>query len=77
MNIFGDRILIEKVLEKKTAMDSKGEFKGVVKVLALGEDFKQGSKRQIVVGDKLKVGGTSDFGDESYVSDKQILRWID
>ena len=39
MKIFGDRILVEKILEKKTAMDSKGEFKGVVKVLAIGDKF--------------------------------------
>jgi hypothetical protein len=77
MDIFGDRILVEKILEKKTAMDSKGEFRGIVKVLAIGEDFKQGTKKQIAVGDKLKVGGTSDFGDESYIIDKQILRWVD
>ena len=75
MNIFGDRILVEKVLEKKTAMDSKGEFKGVVKVLAIGDKFDK--SHGIQVGDKLRVGGTSDFGDESYIIDKQILRWID
>jgi len=75
MNIFGDRILVEKVLEKKTVMDSKGEFKGVVKVLAIGDKFDK--SHGIQVGDKLRVGGTSDFGDESYIIDKQILRWID
>ena len=75
MNIFGDRILVEKVLEKKTAMDAKGEFKGVVKVLAIGDKFDK--SHGIQVGDKLRVGGTSDFGDESYIIDKQILRWID
>ena len=73
MKIFGDRILVEKVLEKKTAMDSKGEFKGIVKVLAIGDKFDKSYGVQ--VGDKLKVGGTSDFGDESYIIDKQILRW--
>jgi len=73
MRIFGDRLLVERILEKKTAMDSKGEFKGVVKVLAIGDKFDK--SHGIQVGDKLRVGGTSDFGDESYIIDKQILRW--
>lgn len=73
MRIFGDRILVEKILEKKTAMDSKGEFKGIVKVLAIGDKFDKSYGVQ--VGDKLFVGGTSDFGNESYIIDKQILRW--
>ena len=77
MEIYGDRILVERILEKKTAMDSKGEFKGVVKVLAIGEDFKQGSKRQIIVGDKLIVTGDLLVNGESYIIDKQILRWAD
>jgi hydrogenase maturation factor len=76
MNIFGDRLLVERVLEKKTAMDSKGEFKGVVIVLGIGEDFKQGSKRQVKVGDSLLVTGDFLVNGESYVIDKQILRWI-
>ena len=54
-------------------MDSKGEFKGIVKVLAVGDKFDKSYGVQ--VGDKLFVGGTSDFGSESYIIDKQILRW--
>lgn len=73
MKIFGDKILVEKILEKKTAMDSKGEFKGTVKVLAIGDKFDK--SHGVQVEDTLKVGGTSDFGDESYIIDKQILRW--
>ena len=73
MKIFGDRILVEKILEKKTAMDSVGEFKGVVKVLAIGDKFDK--SHGVQVGDKLRVGGTSDLLGESYIIDKQILRW--
>lgn len=74
-NVFGERVLVKKIFEKTTELEPVGKFNGLVKVLEIGEDFKQGTKRQVVVGDILKVAGTSDFGDETYVIDKQILRW--
>lgn len=73
MRVFGDRLLVERILEKKTVMDSKGEFKGKVKVLAIGDKFDK--SHGVQVGDELIVSGDFLVNGESYVIDKQILRW--
>jgi hypothetical protein len=70
--IFGERILVEKVMTQGKSVLDKEQFKGEVKVLAIGEEAVHWG---INIGDKLVVSGMTDFNNESYVHKNQIMRW--
>lgn len=70
--IFGERILVEKIMTLGTSVLEKPQFKGEVEVLAVGVEA---SGWGIEVGDKLIVSGMTDFNGESYVHKNQIMRW--
>ena len=72
MKVYGKRLKVDKVLVKKTQMDSVGVFEGEVIVTHVGEEATDWGIKE---GDHLLVGATSDFlnGRHSYVSELQIL----
>lgn len=73
--IFGEWILVEKELEKQTALDKIGTFKGIVKILGIGEDLKD---TKLKVKDRVRVGSNpNEINGECYISEHQILRWED
>lgn len=71
--VFGELILVEKIIKKQNVMDKEGTFNDRVKVLAIGEDLKH--KTLVKVDDILFVGGFMDKGGETYIAESQILRW--
>lgn len=71
--VFGEYILVEKVIKKLNVMDKEGTFSNRVKVLAIGEALKD--KTFLKVGDVLVVGGFLDKNGETYIAESQILRW--
>jgi len=70
--VFGDLILVEKVMHKETVMDKIGVFKNRVKVVAIGEGL---TETPIKVDDVLVVGGLMERDGEVYIAESQILRW--
>lgn len=71
--VFGDRIMVSKIMSPpKTAME-KEQFKGEVLVLAVGDGAKDWG---VVEGDKILVSGHTEFNGECYVHKNQIMRWI-
>ncbi len=71
--IFGERLLVEKIMTPPASLMEKEQFKGEVLVLAVGEDAKSWG---ISEGDKLIVSGMTEFNGECYVHKNQIMRWI-
>ena len=71
--IFGERLLVEKIITPAASLMEKEQFKGEVLVLAIGEGAKDWG---ISEGDKLIVSGHTDFNEETYVHKSQIMRWI-
>lgn len=70
-NIFGERVMVKSLLEKKTITKTE-EFKGIVEVIAVGHKFDQSFP--LSVGDKLLVTGTQNIHGEEYVLPSQIVR---
>ena len=70
--VFGDLILVEKVMHKETVMDKIGVFKNRVKVVAIGEGL---TETPVKVDDILVVGGLMERDGEVYIAESQILRW--
>jgi len=70
--VFGELILVEKVMHKETVMDKIGVFKNRVKVVAIGEGL---TETPIKVDDVLVVGGLMERDGEVYIAESQILRW--
>jgi len=70
--VFGELILVEKVMHKETVMDKIGVFKNRVKVIAIGEGL---TETPIKVDDVLVVGGLMERDGEVYIAESQILRW--
>lgn len=71
--VFGEYILVEKVIKKQNVMDKEGTFNNRVKVLSIGEGLKD--KTSVKVGDVLVVGGFLEKNGETYIAESQILRW--
>lgn len=71
--VFGERLLVEKVMTPAASITQKEQFKGEVLVLAIGEGAKDWG---ISEGDKLIVSGMTEFNGECYVHKNQIMRWI-
>lgn len=71
--VFGERILVEKLMTPGKSVLDKAEFRGEVLVLAIGEEAKGWG---INTNDRLIVSGTMDFNEEVYVHRNQILRWV-
>ncbi len=73
----GELILVEKILEKQTAMEKNGVFKGVVKIVQFGEEVKT---EGLSVGDRVLVRDPEygiyecKFTKECYIHRGQILR---
>jgi len=70
--IFGELILVEKIMIKENVMDKTGVFKNRVKVVAIGEGL---TKTPVKVDDVLVVGGLMERDGEVYIAESQILRW--
>ena len=70
--VFGELILVEKVMHKETVMDKIGVFKNRVKVIAIGEGL---TETPVKVDDVLVVGGLMERDGEVYIAESQILRW--
>jgi len=70
--VFGELILVEKVMHKETVMDKIGVFKNRVKVIAIGEGL---TDTPVKVDDVLVVGGLMERDGEVYIAESQILRW--
>ena len=70
--IFGELILVEKIMVKENVMDKTGVFKNRVKVIAIGEGLKE---TPVKVDDILVVGGIMEREGEVYIAESQILRW--
>jgi len=70
--VFGELILVEKVMHKETVMDKIGVFKNRVKVIAIGEGL---TDTPVKVDDILVVGGLMERDGEVYIAESQILRW--
>jgi len=70
--VFGELILVEKVMHKETVMDKIGVFKNRVKVIAIGEGL---TETPVKVDDILVVGGLMERDGEVYIAESQILRW--
>lgn len=71
--VFGERLLVSKIMTPPASLMEKEQFKGEVLVLAVGEDAKSWG---ISEGDKLIVSGMTEFNSECYVHKNQIMRWI-
>ena len=71
--VFGERLLVEKIMTPAASLMEKEQFKGEVLVVAIGEGVKDWGVSE---GDKLLVSGMTEFNDECYVHKNQILRWI-
>jgi len=70
--VFGELILVEKIMVKENVMDKTGVFKNRVKVIAIGEGL---TETPIKVDDVLVVGGLMERDGEVYIAESQILRW--
>jgi len=70
--VFGELILVEKIMVKENVMDKTGVFKNRVKVIAIGEGL---TNTPVKVDDILVVGGLMEREGEVYVAESQILRW--
>lgn len=71
--VFGERILVSKIMTPAASLMEKEQFKGEVLVVAIGEGAKDWGVSE---GDKLIVSGQTDFNEETYVHKNQIMRWI-
>lgn len=78
IKILSEQILVNKILEKNTVIDTKGVFKGVVTILQFGEKLKD--RQGLEVGDKVLMREfcTYDccYTKESYINIEGILRTI-
>jgi len=70
--VFGELILVEKIMVKENVMDKIGVFKNRVKVVAIGEGL---TETPVKVDDVLVVGGLMERDGEVYIAESQILRW--
>nr|DAI89577.1 MAG TPA: co-chaperonin [Caudoviricetes sp.] len=70
--VFGELILVEKIMVKENVMDKTGVFKNRVKVIAIGEGL---TETPVKVDDVLVVGGIMERDGEVYIAESQILRW--
>ena len=67
--VFGERLLVEPITEDNGITK---EFKGVVKVLAVGNGAEDWSVKE---GDEILVSGYTPIHGDNYVVKSQILRW--
>jgi len=72
-NVFGERILVSKIMTPPASLMEKEVFKGEVLVLSVGVEAKGWG---ISEGDKLIVSGMTEFNGECYVHKNQIMRWV-
>lgn len=74
INVYGDRLLVERVLEEKKGLGHKTElvFNGVVKVLGVGTGEKVNN--QFSLDEYILVTDTQEIRGEHYVLPTQILR---
>lgn len=76
--VLGEQVLVEQILEKNTTIDTKGVFKGVVKILQFGEKIED--MQNLKVGDKVLMREfcvySCPYTKESYIYLEQILRTV-
>lgn len=71
--VFGERIMVSKIMTVPKAITEKAIFKGEVLVVAVGDEA---GSWGVSEGDKLIVSGMTEFNGECYVHKNQIMRWI-
>ena len=78
IKIFGEMVLVAQVLEKNTALDAKGVFKGVVEIIQFGEKVED--RFSLIEGDKVLIREhclyTCPYTKENYIRLEQIIRTV-